>query len=102
MIDVVSFGGTMRVEVAEALVHKLRDALDGGAFAALERVTLSDGVTVQAARMARIILTDLQRIAEQPDGGWVAEDEKPRLYDDVQHLLALVYTTTDPPFPSPG
>src|SRR5687767_11434133 len=101
-MGVVSCGGTMRVEVTEALAHKLRDALDGGAFAALERVTLVDGVTVQAARMARIILTDLQRIAEQPDGGWVTEDEKPRLYDDVQHLLALVHITADPPFPSPG
>ena len=92
----------MSVEVTEAFIHKLRAALDGGAFAALERVTLGDGVTVQAARMARIVLTDLQRIAEQPAGGWVAEDEMPRLYDDVQHLLALVYTTTDLPVPSPA
>jgi hypothetical protein len=92
----------MRVELTAALVHKLRVAFDGGGFATLERVTLSDGVTVHATRMARIVLTDLQRLAEQPDGGWVTEDEKPRLYDDVQHLLALVYATTDPPSPSPG
>jgi hypothetical protein len=101
-MGVVSCGDTMSVEVTEAFIHKLRAALDSGAFAALERVTLRDGVTVQAARMARIVLTDLQRIAEQPAGGWVAEDEMPRLYDDVQHLLALVYTTTDLPVPSPA
>ena len=73
----------------EACARELREALDAGALAHRHRAELSDGVTVNPERMARIVLADIDRLARTGDRGWLTELEEQRLYDDLLRLLAL-------------
>jgi hypothetical protein len=77
----------MRVQALAPLALLLREHLDAGALAGLGRVEMSDGVTVDPERMARIVLADLDRI-----GGWdwLTDRDKQNLHDDLLRLLALV------------
>ena len=73
----------------EILAHELREALGAGAFAHRGRVALSDGVTVDPERMARIVLADLKRISRGGHNSWVTPGEEQALYDDLLCLVAL-------------
>ncbi len=74
----------------ETLAHELHEALDSGALAHCHRVELSDGVTVNPERIARIVLADIDRLARTGDRGRLTEFEEQTLYDDLLRLLALV------------
>jgi hypothetical protein len=74
----------------ETLARDLHGALDSGALAHCHRVELSDGVTVNPERMARIVLADIDRLTRTDDRGWLTELEEQRLYDDLLRLLTLV------------
>ena len=50
---------------------------------------MSDGVTVDAERMARIVLVDVERIAAGTPAGWLTEGDERVLYDDLLRLLTL-------------
>jgi len=73
----------------ETFAHELRAALESGALAHRGRVQLSDGVTVDSERMARIILADFERITQGEPEGWLTEQEEYELYDDLRRLLTL-------------
>jgi hypothetical protein len=74
----------------ETLARELHEALDSGALAHCHRIDLSDGVTVNPERMARIVLADIDRLARTDDRAWMTELEEQKLYDDLLRLLALV------------
>jgi hypothetical protein len=80
----------LRQQHLETFARKLREALDSGVLAHCHRVELSDGVTVNPERMARIVLADLDRLARTDDRGWLTEFEEQKLYEDLLRLLALV------------
>ena len=80
----------MRVQALAPLALVLRDHLKADAFAKLGRVELSDGATVDAERMARIILADVDRLARDDPHRWLTEREEQDLHDDLVRLLALV------------
>ena len=80
----------MLVQVLAPLALELRNRLDSGALAGLGRVHLSDGVTVDAERMARIVLADIHRITRDDPPGWLTDNERQDLHDDLLRLLALV------------
>jgi len=79
----------MQTEAAKDLVGELREALTSGAFAHCSRVQLSDGVTIDSERMARIVLADFERIAQGTSSTWRIVGEEPELYDDLLCLLRL-------------
>ena len=79
----------MSVQELFPLALELREALSSGAFARHGRVKLSDGVTVDPERMARIVLVDIERGARDGHGGWLTEDDEHALHDDVRRLLGL-------------
>jgi hypothetical protein len=81
----------------ETFARELREALESGAFARSDRVELSDGVTVNPTRMARIVLVDFERVARGQHRGWLAEGEEQALYEDLLRLHFLArhrYTST--------
>ena len=82
-------GQHLRQQQLETFARELREALDSGALAHHHRVELSDGVTVNPERMARIVLADLDRLARTDDRAWLTEFEEQKLYDDLLRLLAL-------------
>ena len=76
----------------ETFAHELREALDSGALAQRGRVDLSDGATVDAERMARIVLADFDRtVKHRPDEPILVDDEQ-QLYDDLMRLHELALT----------
>ena len=80
----------MQVQLLVPLALELRIRLYSGAFSGLGRVRLSDGVTVDAERMARIVLADIYRITRDDPPGWLTDGERQDLHDDLLRLLALV------------
>jgi hypothetical protein len=80
----------MRVQVLAPLALELRNRLDSGALAGLGRIELSDGVVVDPERMARIIVTDVERIIRDGPDVWLTEREEQVLGDDMARLLALI------------
>ena len=74
------------------VVQELRDALESGVLTHRERVTLGDGVIVNPERMARIILTDYERVRRAAPGGWLVGAELDRLHDDLLCLLSVART----------
>ena len=74
--------------------HELREALRRGAFAHSGRVEMADGMTVDAERMARIVLVDVERIAAGTPAGWLTEGDERGLYDDLLRLLTLARQPT--------
>ena len=79
----------MQPQALEPLARELRDALERGALAHHGRVEMSDGVTVEPERMARIVLVDLERIAGGTPGAWLTEAYERDLYDDLRRLITL-------------
>jgi hypothetical protein len=79
----------MRVQALAPLALLLRERLDAGALAGLGRVEMSDGVTVDPERMARIILADVDRIDRVEGWDWLTEGEEQSLHDDLLQLLTL-------------
>ena len=78
----------MTVHTLAQLALELRDRLTGDDLTGLGRIELSDGVSVDAERMARIVLADLGR-RDLPE--WLTERELQQLRDDLLRLLALVH-----------
>jgi hypothetical protein len=79
----------MGTPAIEHLARELREACDSGALAHRGRVQLSDGVTVDFERMARIVLADFERIAQGRYSEWITEGEEQELYADLVRLHAL-------------
>jgi hypothetical protein len=79
----------MQTQTLEPLDRELRDALERGALAHRGRLEMSDGVTVEPERMARIVLVDLERIAGGTSGAWLPEGCDRELYDDLLRLVML-------------
>ena len=79
--------------IMEHLLQELGGALESGVLAQRGPVALGDGISVESARMARIILGDYERIRRAPSGGWLAAAEVQTLHDDLLRLLLLVRTT---------
>ena len=52
---------------------------------------MSDGLTVDAERMARNVLVDIERIAGDTPGTWLTESYERELYDDLLRLLTLAH-----------
>src|SRR5215217_6519653 len=75
----------------DTLTGELRKALTAGAFTRRGRVALSDGVTVDPERMARIILVDIEHLAQGRHADWITKDEEQRIYDDLLCLLAVTH-----------
>jgi hypothetical protein len=73
----------------ETLARDLREALASGAFAHHGRVELSDGMTVDPERMARIVLADFERINRDGHDSGSTASEQLTLYDDMLRLLTL-------------
>ena len=80
----------MSVQALAPLALVLRECLDAGALAGLGRIELSDGVSVDPERMARIALGELDRIARVAGWDWLTEREEQDLLNDLLRLLALV------------
>ena len=83
----------MPVQELSPLALELREALGSGAFDRRGRVALSDGLTVDPERMARIILVDIEHGARDGQAMWLTEDEERVLYDDLLRLLTLARPT---------
>jgi hypothetical protein len=81
--------GAMGQQHLETFARELREALDCGALAHCHRVALSDGVTVNPERMARVVLADIDRLARTDGRGRLTEREAQELHDDLLYLLAL-------------
>lgn len=79
----------LRRQQLETFARELREGLESGALAHCHRIELSDGMTVDPERMARIVLADLDRLARTDDRGWLTEFEEQKLYEDLLHLLAM-------------
>ena len=86
----------MQVQALAPLARALRERLEAGALTGIGRIELSDGATVDPERMARIILTDLDRITRVGRSDWLTDREERELHDDLLRLLALVRE----PFPA--
>ena len=82
----------MSVQALFPLALELREALSSGAFARHGRIEMSDGVTVDPERMARIVLVDIEHLAQGRHGDWITEDEEQRIYADLLCLLDLART----------
>jgi len=82
----------MGIGMMEHLLQELSGALGSGVLAHRGPVALGGGMTVEPARMARIILGDYERVRRAPPGGWLAADEVHTLHDDLLRLLLLVRT----------
>jgi hypothetical protein len=79
----------MQTPALDHLARELREALQRGALAHHGRVELSDGVTVDAERMAGIVLVGVERIAGGTPGSWLSVSHERELYDDLLRLLTL-------------
>ena len=69
--------------------RELQQHLDIGVLTTLGRVELSDGVTVDAERMARIVLSDGARVIRGHPSDWLTVREQRDLQDDLMRLLIL-------------
>jgi hypothetical protein len=79
----------MQTQAREHLIRELHDALASGALAHCGRVEISDGMTVDAERMARIVLVELEYVARGTPGACLAAGYERVLYDDMLRLLTL-------------
>jgi hypothetical protein len=84
----------MHAHPLQALASELGACLASGALASRGRVQLSDGVFVDVARMARIVLADFERVARATPGNGLIEGEEQELYDDLLRLHALALAPT--------
>lgn len=70
-----------------SLARDLREVLASGALTRHGRVAMSDGLIIEPERMARLVLSDFERIVRDGhDSGSTASDEL-ALYDDMLRLL---------------
>ena len=79
----------MQTQAREHLIRELRDALSSGALAHCGRVEMCDGMTVDAERMARMVLVDLEYVSRGTSGACLAAGYERVLYDDLLRLLTL-------------
>jgi hypothetical protein len=79
----------MQIHPLETFARELRACLASGALAHRGRIELSDGVSVDFERMARIVLTDFERVALRVGSDWFTEDVERALYGDLLRLHAL-------------
>jgi hypothetical protein len=79
----------MQEHLLESLARELREHLASGALAHRGRVELSDGLTIDPERMARIVLTDSERVTQGRYSAWITEGQEETLYDDLLRLVAL-------------
>ena len=75
----------------ETFAHELQESLASGSLTQRGQVELSDGVTVNFERMARIVLADFGRLMKQTPNHPISDDEQ-QLYDDLLRLHALALT----------
>ncbi len=71
------------------LARDLRERLTSGTLAQRGQVELSDGMTINPERMARIVLVDIERVIQGKHSEWITEGQDEILYDDLLRLLAL-------------
>ena len=86
----------MRAQALASLARELQQHLNTGALATVGRVELSDGVTVDAQRMARIVLSDVSRIARGHPPDWLTDRERQDLQEDLLRLIASVPASVPP------
>jgi hypothetical protein len=58
----------MQTRAREHVIRELRAALPSSALADCGRVEMSDGMTIDAERMARMVLVDLEYVARGTPG----------------------------------
>jgi hypothetical protein len=80
----------MKQHPMDTFARELRGALNAGAFAHCSQIELSDGVTVNSERMARIVLVDFERFVAGTADGRFPDDQVVQLFDDLKRLHSFV------------